>query len=311
MTIELAFYVQKGNIGSRPAGMAYIEDAEIFAALLKVATEHFGLRFGSEPDSIAFNALSQSPYILEAFDLLRRAGWTPFYGEFIPDKVKGSRFDVRRLRKYEKKDFDAVDCLTVHRWGNWERIFVYDGMAGGLYKGKVDKAKWGSRYGITDNARSPRFVNDELKGELEAAKLAGLTFLPVLWDNPAKAKGQFWQISSSITMPRCLLPILEVPETQQPWTTYDDGGHFPQELVFRLSEVKAIESFDVALTAPEEEIHCGPHSWPRMLVVSQRFRQVTKKLKLTTAELIPARLVADDWQRPLSDHDRLAFESAL
>ena len=275
-----------------------------------MAVSHWGIKMVRQNDTLAANVPENDPHILEAFALLQEAGWEPFFGEFVPPRVKDSRFWVRRLRYYDKRDFDEPEYLTIHRWGNWHRIFEYDGVDGNLFKGKVAKAKWNSRYGITNNPRSPSFVNDELKGELEAAKLIGLTFLPVLWDQPEKAKGKFWQLTSNITMPRCLLPILNVPETQQPWTTYDDGGHFPQELVFRRSQVEAIEPFDVALTSPEEEIHCGPNSWTRTLVVSQRFRQVIKKLKLTTAELIPARLVADDWQRPLSDHDRLRMDGA-
>ena len=305
MKIEFALHVWKGPRTNSISAAAHVEDPEIYAAILEIAREKLGLRFGNDSTSASLQISESDSCVGQVFALLQKAGWTPFFGEFIPDEVKSSRFDVRRLRKYEKADLDAVDCLTVHRWGNWERIFVYEGVENGFYKGKVAKTKWGSRYGITDNARSPRFVNDELKQELEAAKLVGLEFLPVLWDQPAKAKGKFWQITSSITMPRCLLPILQVPEPQQPWTTYDDGGYFPQELVFRRSQVEAIAPFDVALTAPEEEIHCGPNSWPRTLVVSQRFRQVIKKLKLTTVELVPARLVSDDWQRPPSDHDRL------
>ena len=308
MTTEFYFSLINKKRTSPIPGPAYVVENDTYSAIWNLAVTFWGLKMQRQTDSFVPKVPEGEPHLSHAFTLLKEVGWTPFFGEFTPPTCKDSRFRVRRLRYYEKRDFDEPEYLTIHRWGNWYRIFAYDGVKDGLYKGKVAKAKWSSRYGITDSARSPSFVNDELKNDLEAAKLVGLEFLPVLWDQPATAKGKFWQISSSIVMPPCLLPILEVPEDRKPWTTYDDGGHFPQELVFRRSEVKTIEPFDVALTSPDEEIHCGPNSWPRTIVVSQRFRHVIKKLKLTTAELIPARLVSDDWQRPLSDHDQLRID---
>ena len=301
----LQFYIEHGERELPSGATACVQNPMGYARIWEIATRYWGVRVPLECKSLVVDVSKTDAHLPVVFDLLKAANWEPFFGEYVPKSLRTFRFIVRRLKSYEKVDFDEAEYLTIHRWGNWYRIFVCEGVEEGLYKGKVSKAKWESRYGITDNARSPNFVNDELKQELEAAKLVGVQFLPILWDHTAKAKGKFWRITSSITMPRCLLPILNVPETQQPWTTYDDGGHFPQELVFRRSQVEAIEPFDVALTSPEEEIHCGPNSWTRTLVVSQRFRQVIKKLRLTTAELIPARLMADDWQRPPSDHDRL------
>jgi hypothetical protein len=282
---------------------AHVLDAAVFKNIWDIAYE--GEIGRKQTDQIFVQAANDDDRVEKIYRILRREKQYSFHGEFLPHEVHASHFRVRQIRCYKKWDLEEPEYLTIHRWGNWYRIFQYDSVKEGSYVGRVAKAKWASRYGITNNARSARFVNDELKSELEKASLVGLTFLPVLWDYPEKAKVRFWQLSSSITMPRCLLPVLNVPEDRQPWTTYDDGGHFPQELVFRRSQVEAIEPFDVALTAPEEEIHCGPNSWTRTLVVSQRFRQVIKKLKLTTAELVPARLVADDWERPPSDHDRL------
>lgn len=307
----MQFYIEQRERERSIGATACVQDPMVYSQIWEIARRHWGVSVPLESKSLVLDVSPADVYLPIVLNLLKSVNWEPLFGEYIPPTLRTSRFVIRRMRRYEKSDFDEPEYLTIHRWGNWYRIFEYEGVEGGLYKGKVVRAKWASRYGNTNNARSPRFVNDELKQELESAKLTGLEFLPVLWDQPANAKGKFWQITSSITLPRCLLPILEVPEDRQPWTTYDDGGHFPQELVFRQSEVKATEPFDVALTAPDEEIHCGPNSWPRTLVVSQRFRQVIKKLKLTTAELIPSRLVADDWQRPLSDHDRLSFESAL
>ena len=306
MKVDCSFWIRNTPRKTLFGTEAYVTDCQLFDSLWKFANEHLGV--SERRDYIKIEVPEKTSQLPIFLGLLKEAGWKPFFGEFLPPELKDSRFEVRRFRHYEKIDREKAEYLTIHRWGPWFAAIGYAGMNDEVYVGKVSGTKWATRYGRIDNSRSPRFVSDQLKAELEAAKLVGLTFLPVLWDHPEKAKGKFWQVSSSITMPRCLLPILNVPDTPSPWTIYDDGGHFPQELVFRRSEVKAIEPFDVALTAPEEEIHCGPNSWPRTLVVSQRFRQIIKKLKLTTAELISARLVADDWQRPLSDHDRLRMD---
>ena len=305
MKTTIEFLVYNASSASSNGAAAYVLDRNIYTSIWRIATKPLGWDIKDQTDSCLVKAAPDDPHLAEILILLKEAGWKPFYGEFVPLDLVDSRFWVRRLRHYEKSDRDHVAYLKIEHWGGREPTFTAARAEGGSFLAKVAGAKWGNRVGYARTARSPFFLNDDFKSALEAENLLGLNFLPVLWDHPEKAKGKFWQLSSSITMPRCLLPILNVPETQQPWTTYDDGGHFPQELVFRRSQVEAIEPFDVALTAPEEEIHCGPNSWPRTLVVSQRFRQVIKRLKLTTAELIPARLVADEWQRPLSDHDRL------
>ena len=307
MKTTIEFLVYNASSASPTGAAAYVLDRNIYTSIWRIATKPLGWDIKDQTNSCLVKAAPGDPQLAEILVLLNEAGWKPFYGEFVPLDLVDSRFWARRIRRYEKKDFDEAEYLTIHRWGGWDDVFQFDGIDNELFRGKVAGAKLNKRYGTTGTPRSPSFVNDELKCDLESAGLVGLTFLPVLWDRPEKAKGHFWQLSSSITMPRCLLPILDIPNSV-PFRDYDDGGHFPQELVFRRSQVEAIEPFDVALTAPEEQIHRGPNSWPRTLVVSQRFRQVIKKLKLTTAELIPARLVADDWQRPLSDHDRLRSE---
>lgn len=310
MRTTIEFFVDNAFPASPTGGAAYVSDRDIYTSIWRIATKPFGWDIKYQTDSCLVKAAPDEPHLAEILVLLKKAGWSPFYGEFVPHDLVSSRFWVRRLRHYEKSDRETAAYFSLGHWGGREHMFTGDGMDGELCRGKVAGAKWKKRVGYAWPGRLPRFVNDDFKNELVAENLLGLTFLPVLWDYPKKAKGNFWQISSDIAMPACLLPVINVPQTRQPWTTYDDGGHFPQELVFRQSEVKAIEPFDVALTSPEEAIHCGPNSWTRNVIVSQRFRQVLNKLKVTNAELVPVHFVSDDWQRPLSDHDRLRSECA-
>lgn len=304
MNTELNFCVVNYARQSPVGGEAFVPDKSIYGALWHIAARYWG-KTGPQRDQILPHVSSGDPHIGEFFALLKEAGWEPFYGEFVPHHIIDSRFWVRRLRRFEKSDRENVGYLRLGHWGSWEPTFTAGRAEENSFRVNVAGAKWGNRVGHVRGVRSPFFLNDDFKSALEAENLLGLIFLPVLWDHPEKAKGKFWQISSHITMPPCLLPVLNMPEDRQPWTTYDDGGHSPQELVFRRSKVEAIEPFDVALTSPEEAIHCGPNSWTQNVIVSQRFRQALKKLKVTNADLVPIRLVSDDWQRPLSDHDRL------
>ena len=308
MRIDISCSVQKGERTSPLGHTAYISDPELYSALSKLAVEHLGMSL-PERDYIYVNTPQSNPYLPEFFALLDKAGWRPFYGHFVPEELKESRFYVYRRRWYEQNDLDKPEYLTIENWGSCFGVFDCIEIRDGLYVGNVRKTKWKSRIGKIKNyashfGRSPQFVNDELRRDLEAAGLIGITFLPVLWDRPEKAKGQFWQLSSTITIPRCLLPILDVPNNGVPFRCYDDGGRVFHELVFRRSEVMAMPPFDVALTSKEEDIRCGPDTWRQTVVISQRCRKIFNKLKLTSASLSAVRLEADDWKQTDSDHQK-------
>ncbi len=65
-----------------------------------------------------------------------------------------------------------------------------------------------------------------------------------------------------------------------------------------------MEPFDAAVTAEDVLGHHG--AWNRVLIVSQRFRATCRALKLKGVTFAPVRLMSDDWQRSLTDHDRFA-----
>lgn len=308
MRIDITIPVQKGERTLARGHEAFVSDPEIYSALFKLAVDHLGIP-SHKRDSFIVNTPEANRYLAEFFALLEEAGWKPFHGSFVPEELKDSRFIVFRRRWYEKNDLDMPEFLTIEGWGSCFGVFECNEIRDGLYVGNVRKTKWKSRIGIAKNyaglfRRSPQFVNDELKRDLEASDLIGLTLLPVLWDRPEKAKGKFWQLSSSVTMPRCLLPIIDVPNNGIPFRCYDDGSHVFRELVFRRSEVMAMAPFDVALTSKEEDIRVGPDNWRHTVVISQRCRKVFNKLKLTSARLHAVRLEADDWKQTDSNHQK-------
>ncbi len=235
-------------------------------------------------------AFEGDPNLVQILDLLVEAGWKPHFGEDLPQSLASTHFWVSRTRHYGRGEKDKCDYLRLSRWGLGEDLFDSNCMRDGLYCANVKGARWKARYGSGYNQHLPSayFVNGDFKRALEAENLVGLTFKPVLFDKPEKARGEFWQMTSTVTMPPCLLPVLTLPGTPRPVMRYDDGGHSPQELVFEEAAVRKIEPFDVALT--REYLYPEPGAWAYLFVVSQRFRQVAHKLKLSTVDFVPVRL---------------------
>lgn len=288
--IEISFWVHHGAFpDGKTTFQAFVADDSIYRAIQDIAFEHLN---SSPPrrSHLHIQALDGDIHLQKILELLKTAGWCPYFGEDVPEELRSTHFWVRRFRHYEKGDRDKCDYLHVHRWTMSEALFDFDSVRDGLYCGKVKFAKWKARYGLTSLHchSSPYFVNGELKLALEAENLKGLAFKPVLFDKPEKARGEFWQMTSTATMPPCLLPVLTIPSTPHPVLMYDDDGHFPQELVFEESAVRKIEPFDVALT--RENICPLPNAWPYEFIVSQRFRQVAQKLKMSSVDLVPVRL---------------------
>jgi hypothetical protein len=290
MKIEVSFWVENRQLPSDEICVAaYVPDENTYTAIQDVAFECLGAPCPRRA-YLKIQAFEGDPSLEKILSLLRTVGWKPYFGEDVPDELRATHFAVSRFRCYEKGDKDKCDYLRLSRWSLGEDLFDFDSVRDGLYYGNVKGARWKARYGHAYNQHlpSPCFVNGDLKQALEAENLKGMAFKPVLFDKPEKASGEFWQMTSTVTMPPCLLPVLTIPSTPRPVMRYDDGGHSPQELVFEEAAVRKIEPFDVALT--REYLYPEPGAWAYLFVVSQRFRQVARKLKLSTVDFVPVRL---------------------
>ncbi|MBL9152127.1 MAG: hypothetical protein JNK37_06570 [Verrucomicrobiales bacterium] len=280
------------SIGRITDGGCYVNESAVFEEILRIMSGFNGVAipiWHAERNGVAVRLPEKSPELRLVLALCKQCDRTPELSEFWSQTDTDRLFRVRRIREYDAKDLREAEFLTIVRWGEADPIFSYAGRQGERYIGKVAKAKWKKRYGLTYCEKSPRFVNDELRAQLEAEELKGIVFHPVFFDRPEKAKGHFWELGSSITMPPCLLPVVTIPNTDPPsGHTYDDGGHFPKELRFHRAEVAALGNFDVAIT--REDIDLRPTAWWRELVISQRAYQVFRKLKLTTVAFAPVRL---------------------
>ncbi len=268
---------------------AFVTDERVFSAIQDIAFNHLNAPT-HHPHDIAISAPVDDPNVEKIFALLASVGWTPYLGEHVPVEMRATHFWVRRIRRYAKGDKDKCDYLRLSRWGLGEDLFDFDSIRDGLYCANVKGARWKARYGFGYNQHIPSayFVNGEFKQVLEVENLRGLAFKPVLFDKPEKARGEFWQMTSTVIMPPCLLPVLTLPGTPRPVQCYDDAGQSPLELVYAESAVRQIEPFDIALTC--DYLCDQPDAWAHLFVVSQRFRHLAHKLRLSTVDFAPVRL---------------------
>ena len=290
MKIEISFWVHHSEFPrDKTTIAAFVSDDDMYRSIQDVACEHLNAP-PTRLDYLHIQAFEGNPHLEKILELLADAGWKPYLGEYVPKELRSTQFWVRRFRHHEKRDRDECEYLQVHDWSRGEAIFEFDSVRDGHYCGQVKGAKWKARYERTSLHchSSPFFVNTEIKRALEAENLKGIAFKPVFFDKPEKARGEYWQLTSTITMPPCLLPVLTIPSTPNPVLCYDDGGHFPQELVFDHAAVREIEPFDIALT--RENLCPLPNAWPYEFIVSQRFRQAIHKLKMSSVDLVPVRL---------------------
>lgn len=304
MVTTLSFAINNWKPERNSRGFCFVTDKAQYSAICDAINSagRGRWRISQSDIHIGITVPEGDPGLEKVFAKLADAGWKPFFGQDVPIELTPGYLHVWRERTYSESDLNAAKYLSVVEWGNDDRAFFLSALENGTYVAEVTEAKWKWRLGRIGVLYSPPFVRDDLRQELLDAGLEGLEFLPLRWDQPKKVKAVFWQMSSHVTMPPCLLSLVRI--TSFNYLFYDDGGHHPQELVFREAQVAAMEPFDAALTA--EDVFGVSNSWNRKLVVSQRFRTVCRELKLKNVTFAPVRLVSDDWQRPLTDHDRFA-----
>ena len=135
-------------------------------------------------------------------------------------------------------------------------------------------------------------VAGELGKLLEKESLSGLRFTPGV-DNSGKSKRIISALRSDVIMPPALNPLINeagevVPPNTQWWCFHDDGGRSPEVLRYRAAEVKALGDFDIAMTY--ERVGFRKAAAYRWCIISQRFREVLKKLKVRSVTCVPVEL---------------------
>ena len=210
------------------------------------------------------------------------------------EKVPG--FRPYRPRHYEKKEYDQFEfvCLRPDKLA-WIAEFAEN--RDGVHVLKAN-ARLENKL-VFGNVEGTRVFYASVEGRefLDHQNLIGIAWEPVVFDHPEKAAKKLFQLRSSITMPKCLTPIVDdryidittLPESEVQGRNWDNGGYLPAEMSFRRSEVEALSPFDVALT--REVIGGFPRWYRHDVIVSQRFRQVLLKIKNTSVGFNPVHLV--------------------
>ena len=227
------------------------------------------------------------------FKMLEREGWKPHYGYVQAGSTE--RFRVRLVRRYDPEDYEQASLFYtsgfqgILSFGKHDGLHEYGWTSDGIDLGNEDD-------GPTEEPRVASlgpynyFVRSDLKEELLASGLVGLSFRPLHWSAPERPVDDYWEIRCTRTMPSCLLTYIFMDGHPH----YEEDGYDPVELQFRQTEVEKLGVFDVAWTA--EDLDARPHpNWGKhTLVFSRKFRQTLRRLavKETAMNVGIVRLVA-------------------
>lgn len=210
------------------------------------------------------------------------------------DKVPG--FCPSRIRLYKENEYGQFEFLSLRPAGIPSIALFAENKNGThvLYANERLKNKLAF---ASEEVTRVFYASDVGRDYLDAQKLVGIMWEPAAFDHPEKAAKKLHRLRSSITMPKCLTPIVDgryieittLPEAEVQSRDWYDGGYRPPEMTFRRHEVEALGQFDVALT--QEVVGGFPRWYHPEVIVSQRFRQVLLKMKNTSVGFNPVHLV--------------------
>ena len=210
----------------------------------------------------------------------------------VPVADRDHVFGVHKVREYTPEEIDSCELLYInfagkaiaeHKDGTPEQVEAEQ------YVVERHRKKKTVQFGYL-TPFAAKAVTGELKDQLEDAGLKRVEFEPVINGD------DIWKLWSSLKMPRCLLPLVDQngaeigPDVRPKFGEqyFDDKGYNPPELTYNRNEVEKLGTFDIAMTA--ERIGGYPEVF-RLHVVSQRFREVLKQLKVPAVHYAPVRLI--------------------
>ena len=241
-----------------------------------------------EGDFFLIRCRTEHPGIQEVFEFLKGVGWFPCYGYLSggsPD-----HFSVRTVRSYESNELDEFEYFSSICFHN---IFWVESENG------LEEQGWSASGIDLDENYDHRvaslglynyFVRDDFKAKLEEARLTGLEFRPLRWSvTNEDTKEVYLEIQTRNIMPPCLLSVVWMDDRFQ----FEENGHDPAELRYSRADLEKIEPFDVAWSAEELGNPEKPNWGRRIMIFSQRFRQVALEagIDMGALNLTPLRLV--------------------
>ena len=277
---------------SRGIDAASPEDVEQLAAAAGFETSGWD-RDGAKHRKIEVKEPEGSERLKKLLAAIKdKYGFVPNERSVVPVADRDHVFGLHKVREYTPEDIDSCELLYIsfvkkiiaeHKWGTPEQIEAEQ------YVVEKHRKKKTVPFGTLMPFHAMA-ITGELKNQLEGAELKRVEFEPVVNGD------DIWKLWSSLRMPRCLLPLVDQngaevePDVRPKFGEqyFDDKGYNPPELTYNRNEVEKLGSFDIAMTA--ERIGGFPHVF-RQHVVSQRFREVLKQLKVPAVHYAPVRLI--------------------
>lgn len=286
-TIENANGVVKAGIYSNRIVLTSSSHVSDIASVAGLDCHRFG-----EDLLCKVNLDVRNPMYSVLIDWLKKVHFlSPSASKVIPWKERISTFDAKISTTWTDKELNAYMYLRVlvnagiakHSDGTSEQVdredFTYIDVSKNTQMGVVKPF-----HGIG--------IADDLAGQLLKGDLSGLRFTPGI-DNSGKSKRAISALRSDVIMPPALNPLINeagevVPPNTEWWCFHDDGGRSPEVLRYREAEVRALGNFDIAMTY--ERVGFRKSAAYRWCIVSQKFREVLKKLKVRAVNYVPVEL---------------------
>lgn len=227
-------------------------------------------------------------------DSMIREGFKEVKTAIIPKANRRSLFAFRRLRKFTKRDLDRAEYLRLNVKG-LNRIADFARTSAERYVLRTsDRLKNNLDFGWLDIVIVP-YVSEKGRKQLEVESFEGIRFVPAIFDEPENAAKQLYELTSTLTMPQCLLPIqnndgdVVGDDDAEGARIWDDAGYVQPILKYRREEVEAMGVFDIAKT--REQIGNLPQHYRHQYIVSQRFRKHLEAMKVRSVDFVPVELV--------------------
>ncbi len=247
--------------------------------------EYYSCKISGKEDSSQLNNVRS---------VLLDAGVKEATRTIIPKDDRKDHFAFKYIRNFTKRDLDRSEYLRMNVKGI-QRIAVWkDTISKGFVLKSSPSLKNSLDFGWLDIVIVP-YVSEKGREQFELERFEGIHFEPAIFDQPEKATKQLYQLTSTLTMPTCLLPRQDndgedVHEGLEVGARiWDDSGYVQPILKYLREEVETLGSFDIAKTW--EQIGNLPQHYHHQYIVSQRFRHHLEARGARSVEFVPVALV--------------------
>ena len=267
-----------------------------FDALKKISDIGFDMepRGRDEYFAIKVSEPADSPKVQQIREILNSTGLVEFDdGTRIPADRAQTHYAFNYIRKFSKAEIEDAQYLRMNIRGLGYIASLADTTEAGYVLRVDNKQKNSIAIGWLDVIITP-YASDVGRVDLEEYGFKGLEFRPALFDKPEKVTKPLWMMTSSITLPPCLLPVETRPfdnrhsGTQDEERGWDDKGRVQVVLRYDKDEIANLGDFDFART--REQVGSMKKHYRHHYVVSQRFRKAILDGKHRWIDFVPVKM---------------------